>query len=66
MSRSVIIETPEMTLEKYAEKVGVTKETLDGWVKRGYLPTVKQGKRRLVNVALRTCECLESEINYGQ
>lgn len=63
MSRQVMIESPEMTLEKYAEKVGVSKRTVDGWAERGYLPTVKIGKRRLVNVALRTSECLSQ--GYG-
>ncbi len=61
MSKNVTIEVPEMSLDKYAEQVGVSKRTVDGWAERGYLPTVKIGKRRLVNVALRTSECLEQE-----
>ncbi len=50
---------PEMTIEKYAEETGLTKRTVDGMIQRGYLPSVKTGKRRMVNVAVRVLECLE-------
>lgn len=52
---------PEMTIEKYAEETGLTKRTVDGMIQRGYLPSVKTGKRRMVNVALRVIECLETK-----
>ena len=51
---------PEMTIEKYAEETGLTKRTVDGMIQRGYLPSLKTGKRRMVNVAIRMLECLEN------
>ena len=42
---------PEMTLAAYANHLGVTLFTVRAWVAKGYLPTIKRGKRRLVNLA---------------
>lgn len=47
----VIVLVPEMTTDKYAEHVGVSDRTVDGWVNKGLIPTVKIGRRRLVDVA---------------
>ncbi len=55
--RSITIVVPEMTIEQYADHVGVTPRTVQNWLDRGYIPTVKVGKRRLVNVFQRTVEC---------
>ncbi len=55
------IPVPEMTIEQYAEYVGVTVRTVQGWIDRGYIPTVKVGKRRLINVARRTHTCMEQD-----
>lgn len=41
---------PVMDPQKFSEIVGVSKSVVDGWMKRGYLPTIKIGKRRLVNM----------------
>jgi len=56
-----LLTTPEMTMEKYAESVGVTKDTVDGWIKRGYLPSFKLGKYRMVNVMQRAIDCMGDE-----
>ena len=45
---------PTLTIEKYAKSIGVTPDVVDGWVKRGYIPTVKIGRRRLINIAAMT------------
>lgn len=37
------------TITLFADSVGVTKRTVEGWIDRGFIPTVKIGKRRLVN-----------------
>ena len=50
---------PEMTIEKYAEVIGVTDHTVRGWIKKGFLPTIKLGKRRMINVSARTLQCIE-------
>jgi len=47
---------PTLTIEKYANSIGVSPDVVDGWVKRGYIPTVKIGRRRLINIAAMTRE----------
>ena len=37
------------TISFFAESIGVTRRTVEGWVAKGVIPTVKIGKRRLVN-----------------
>jgi hypothetical protein len=41
---------PMMTIEDFSSSCGVTAETVRGWVKRGYVPTLKLGRRRMINV----------------
>ena len=54
---TIAITTPEMTMAQYALAVGVSKDTVDGWIKRGYLPSFKLGKYRMVNVMQRAMDC---------
>ena len=54
----VTITVPEMTIEHYAQQVGVSTRTVEGWVAKGLLPTTKVGRRRLINVAARAAFCL--------
>lgn len=51
---------PVMTKERFAELVGVEVGVVRGMLDRGYLPAVKLGRHRLVNVALLQKQCLES------
>ena len=45
---------PLLTVQVYAAAIGLTVETVRAQVDRGYIPSIKVGKRRLVNVeALR-------------
>ena len=39
-----------VTIEKFAESVGVRTEVVRGWVAKGYVPTVPVGKYSLVNL----------------
>lgn len=50
--------TPVMTIDKYADTVGVSVDVVRGWQARGYLPTVRVGKYTLVNLLAiaRVCE----------
>lgn len=43
---------PVMSRSKFADLVGVSINTVTGWINRGYLPVVRMGKYRLVNLAL--------------
>lgn len=50
---------PVMAMDRFAELVGVSPGVVQGWVERGYLPTTKIGRYRLVNIALLTREALQ-------
>ncbi len=52
---------PLVTKKLFSQMSGLTEETIRGMIERGYLPTVKIGKHRMVNVALITKEALEAE-----
>lgn len=52
---------PGMTLERYAELSGLTNKTASRQADRRYIPTYKQGRRRMVNIAKMT----EDLINEG-
>ncbi|MHA6638748.1 DNA-binding protein [Stutzerimonas frequens] len=49
------------TVESWAERNGLSCDTARAWVYRGVLPTVKLGKRRMINSALLRSWLLEQE-----
>lgn len=49
------------TVESWAERNGLSFDTARAWVYRGVIPTVKLGKRRMVNSALMRSWLLEQE-----
>ncbi|WP_312921063.1 DNA-binding protein [Stutzerimonas nitrititolerans] len=49
------------TVESWAERNGLTSSMARAWVYRGVLPTVKLGKRRMINSALLRSWLLEQE-----
>ncbi|WP_312483936.1 DNA-binding protein [Stutzerimonas nitrititolerans] len=49
------------TVESWAERNGLSFDTARAWVYRGVIPTVKLGKRRMVNSALLRNWLLEQE-----
>ena len=56
---ALLIAVPVMTKERFAELVGVEVGVVRGMLDRGYLPAIKLGRHRLVNVALLQKQCLE-------
>lgn len=54
---------PVMSRKRFADLVGVTEDTVTGWINRGYLPVVEIGKYRLVNIALVTRMALEQDFS---
>ena len=54
---------PVMSRRKFADLVGVTEDTVTGWINRGYLPVVEIGKYRLVNLALLNKHALDQEFS---
>ena len=49
---------PPMTVKQYAELQGVTVETINNQIRRCYIPTIKIGKRRLINTFALARNCL--------
>jgi excisionase family DNA binding protein len=47
---------PVLSKERFAELVGVSVDTVRGWISRGHVPVVHIGRRALVNVAAMTEE----------
>lgn len=52
---------PVMTQERFADLVGIDLGVLQNWVNRGYLPTIKIGRHRLINLVVLARECSEIE-----
>lgn len=53
--------TPLLTRQRFADLVGVTHDTVNKWIDRGYIPVVSVGRWSLVNVALLNARCLDRE-----
>ena len=45
---------PVITKRRFAEISGLTEEIVRGMVDRGYLPSLKIGKHRMINMTLMT------------
>ena len=52
---------PVMDREQFATLTGLSHATVRGMIERGHLPTIRIGKRRLVNIAQLTKEAIEQE-----
>lgn len=48
-------------IEQWAERNGVTCDTARAWAKRGVLPTIKLGKRRMINCVQFRAWLMEQE-----
>jgi DNA-binding transcriptional regulator YiaG len=58
---SMVVQSPLMSREKFAELCGVSVGVVQGWIARGYLPMHEMGKYRLINVIALTSMLLPSE-----
>ncbi len=52
---------PTMTIERFSQLSGLDEGVLQGHIRRGYLPTIKVGRYRMINVALLNAQCLSAE-----
>lgn len=52
---------PVLPWRDFAAWIQLSEDVVEHWVKRGYLPTVKIGRYRMVNVALLTHQLLNDE-----
>lgn len=55
----VVPPVPVMAADRFAELVGVSSDVVRGWIDKGYLPTMKIGRYRLVNLAALQREALQ-------
>lgn len=53
--------TPLVTKGLFSQITGLTEEVIRGMIDKGHLPTIKIGRRRLINLALLSKEALEHE-----
>ena len=60
LSLSVALVSPVMSKERFAEACGLEVGVIRGMLDRGYLPTVKIGRHRMVNLAALQAGCLAS------
>lgn len=52
---------PLISRELFAQLIGVSADTVGGWISRGYLPTYEIGRYRLINIALLNQMALEKQ-----
>ena len=52
---------PTMTIEHFSQLSGQDEGVLQGHIRRGYLPTIKVGRYRMIDVALLNAQCLSAE-----
>lgn len=55
------VSVPLMDRRQFAQHCGLTLETVEAMVCRGYLPVYKVGRRSLINIALLNQRCLEQQ-----
>lgn len=53
---------PLMAWRKFAEWICVDEGVVKGWIESGYLPSVRIGKHRLVNITLLSKNLMEEEM----
>lgn len=56
----ILLATPVMTQERFAQLTGLTEGQVRGMIDKGHLPSVKLGKPRLVNIALLSQDTLSA------
>lgn len=53
---------PLMAWRAFADWIRIDQGIVNGWIDQGYIPSVRVGKHRLVNVAKLSQSLLEEEI----
>lgn len=57
----ILIATPVMTQERFAQLSGLTEGQVRGQIEKGHLPSIKIGRVRVVNVAALSQDALNKE-----
>jgi predicted site-specific integrase-resolvase len=63
ISISQLPAVPVMARSLFAQHVGVSEDTVAGWINKGYIPVIEVGKYRLINLALMNKMALEVEFS---
>ncbi len=53
------VNVPVMDRVRFSELTGIEIGVINGWINNGYLPSLKMGKHRLINMALLSKDCME-------
>ena len=62
---ALLIQIPVMTKERFASLTGVEVGVIRGMLDRGYLPAIKIGRHRFVNVAALASRCVAEDSASG-
>ncbi len=57
----ILIATPVMSQERYAQLTGLTEGQVRGQIEKGQLPSLKIGRVRMVNIAALSQRALDQE-----
>lgn len=63
ISISQLPPVPVMARSLFAQHVGVSEDTVTGWINKGYIPVIEVGRYRLVNLALMNKWAMEMEFS---
>lgn len=59
--QKLLIAPPVMPWREFADWIQISHDVVDMWIRRGYLPTVKIGRYRMVNVIQLSHQLLNEE-----
>lgn len=54
---------PVMDRRQFATVTGLTLDTVEAMIARGYIPCIRIGKRSLVNIAMLQQRCMEASFS---
>jgi hypothetical protein len=53
---------PFMVPGKFAESIGLSEGVVGGWIDQGYIPTVKVGRYRMINMVVLVANLKEGKV----
>ena len=57
----ILLATPVMTQDCYAQPTGLTEGQVGGQIEKGHLPSLKIGRVRMVNIAALSQQAMDQE-----
>lgn len=61
INNTMVVISPIMSQERFSVLAGLTEDVVRNWIRNGHIPTVKVGRRRMINVAKLTQLMIASE-----